>query len=390
MIEDVDVLVIGGGVIGRVLMRALPSSVHALLVDDKPIQVTKESFDARSIALSQSSIQVLKMLDIWPFLAQKQTPIQAIHISEQGRFGHARLLSQRDPLGAVVEMSDLNAQCVNGPFSSLAQATLVHYDRETRCATIKTATKEHVVRANVIVGADGADSFLRSCCQCPLIEKDYHQHALVVNIGLQRAHAHWAYERFTAHGPIAMLPMSEQRAALIWVNSPERTLMLNQLSDEAFLKSLQQCFGYRLGRFVKMGKRSVYPLFQKVMPNKVVDSVVFIGNAAHTLHPIAGQGLNLGLRDAAMLAQCIIQCGANPEALMHYQKSRTEDEQVIATSTDILIKLFGAKIPGLSVMRGLGLIALDHSTFLKRLISRYASGYGGVVPDLVCGIAPLA
>ncbi len=390
MIEDVDVLIIGGGVVGNVLMRALPTSLRVLLVDDKPISLMKDAFDARSIALSQSSIQILKMLEIWPLLEKKYAPIEGVHVSEKGRFGHARLSRAGEALGAVVEMSVLSVYCAGEPASVLGPANLVHYDSETRCATVKTPTQERVIRANIIVGADGAHSFLRTCCQLPLVEKDYHQQALVANIGLQRPHQQWAYERFTEHGPLAMLPMTDSRAALIWVNSPERTALLNQLSDEAFLKSLQAAFGYRLGRFLKVGKRSLYPLFQKVMPNKVQGTAVFIGNAAHTLHPIAGQGLNLGLRDAAMLAQCIKQYGPTKEALVNYEDSRKADEQVITISTDNLIRLFGAKIPGLSMARGLGLLMLDNSSLLKQIVSRYASGYGGVVPDLVCGIVPQA
>lgn len=390
MIEDVDVLVVGGGIVGSVLMRALPSSLRTLLLDDKPISFAREAFDARSIALSQSSIQVLKMLEIWPFLEKKYTPIRGVHVSEQGRFGHARLSREGEALGAIVEMFVLSEACALRSSSLLAPARLLDYNSETRCATVQIGSKERIIRTRLIVGADGANSSLRACCELPLIEKDYHQQALVANIGLQRSHRFWAYERFTSHGPLAMLPMTDNRAALIWVNSLERSALLQQLAEEDFLKALQAAFGYRLGRFVKLGQRTLYPLFQRVMPKKVHGSAVFIGNAAHTLHPIAGQGLNLGLRDAAMLAQCMIEFGATEDALRHYERARVNDEEVIIGSTDALIRLFGAKIPGLSTARGLGLLMLDNSTFLKALVSRYASGYGGVVPDLVCGIVPQA
>lgn len=386
--EEVDVLVIGGGIVGRILMNTLPSSLRTLLVDDKPIFVEQKAFDARSIALSQSSIQILKQLDVWSVL--EKTPIQSIHISEKGQFGHACLSREDKPLGVVVEMSHLNQHCVVDKARTLAPAKLMAYNAKTQVATIKIGNQERLIHANIVVGADGADSTLRAACALPLTQKDYHQQALVANIGLLRSHRNWAYERFTENGPLAMLPMSGDRSALIWVNDPGRTAFLNQLSDDLFLKTLQASFGYRLGRLIKVGRRSIFPLVQKVMPQTVKDNVVFIGNAAHTLHPIAGQGLNLGLRDAAMLAQCLRAKGSNKEALLDYQQLHSNDERIITWSTDALIRLFGAQFPGLSVARGLGLLALDNSVFLKKMVSRYASGYGGVVPDLVCGIAPQA
>ncbi len=382
--EEVDILVVGGGVVGRILMKALAPSFRVLLIDDKPISAEQQPFDARSIALSQSSIQILKQLEVWSAL--QETPIQSIHISEQGQFGHACLSRENEALGAVVEMSCLIQNCLVNPCQLIAPARVVAYDIETQVATVKTANETRLIRANIVVGADGSDSTLRSSCELPLIEKDYHQYALVANVGLLRSHHNWAYERFTKNGPLAMLPMSDNRSALIWVNHPSRTESLNQLSDALFLKTLQTSFGYRLGRFVKIGRRSIFPLIQKVMPEKVKKNVVFIGNAAHTLHPIAGQGLNLGLRDAVMLAQCVHEKGANQQALIDYQHLRSEDERVITWSTDALIRLFGSQFPGLSMARGLGLLTLDNSDFLKKIVSRYASGYGGVIPDLVCGI----
>jgi 2-octaprenyl-6-methoxyphenol hydroxylase len=387
---DVDVLIVGGGLIGHALMRALaPYPFHTLLVDDRPIISDASTFDARSIALSNASIHILKALKVWPLLTEKATLIEKIHVSEKRAFGHARLLGDsQHPLGAVIELNDLARAFddLRDKRHSLGPAELVAFDSKENKATIKTSTGERILRARIVVGADGAQSFLRECCQLSVQKKDYHQHALVTNIGLARDHQHWAYERFTADGPIAMLPMSHSRASLIWVNSPAQTAQLNALNDDVFLSKLQHAFGYRLGRFVKVGQRSIYPLYQKIMPQKVVRSVVFIGNAAHTLHPIAGQGFNLGLRDVAMLMQCFVKQGLCMDALEQYQKLRKPDERVITRATDALITLFMSQLPGLSVARSLGLAAVDNSALLQKMLSRYASGYGGIVPDLVCGI----
>lgn len=390
MIEDVDVLIVGGGIIGSALMRALsPLNLNVLLIDDKPLMTNASSFDARSVALSSASIQILTALNVWPLLMDKATPIEKIHVSEKGALGHARLLgSHQNPLGAVVEMHDLGRvfDVLLDKNHDAISAKLTAYDLKENLATIKTIHQARTIRARIVVGADGAESFLRECCQLPVQTKNYQQQALVANIGLARAHQYVAYERFTPEGPIAMLPMSNLRSSLIWVNSPEETAELNQLDDDVFVRRLQRTFGYRLGRFVKVGRRSTYPLQQKVMPNKVIQSVVFIGNAAQTLHPIAGQGFNLGLRDVAMLVQCLVKHGLCPKALQQYQTLRQHDGRVITRFTDSLITLFMSQLPGASIARSMGLVAMDNSDVLKNILSRYAGGYGGVVPDLVCGI----
>jgi 2-octaprenyl-6-methoxyphenol hydroxylase len=387
--EDVDILIIGGGVIGFALMHALTSlNERVLLVDDKPIFANQSQFDARSIACSPATIQILTTMGVWPLLADKAVPIEHIHVSEKGALGHARFLGHQRPLGAVVEMADISAtfEALVARKQCLAPAQLVAYDLETNQATIKTATGERVIHAKLVVGADGADSFLRKCCGLRVQTKNYHQQALVANIGLARPHRGFAYERFTSDGSIALLPMSHSRTALIWVNSPDKTTTLYQLQEDAFLHTLQRTFGYRLGRFMKVGQRSIYPLFQKIMPEKVVKTVVFIGNAAQTLHPIAGQGFNLGLRDVAMLTQCIATSGLHAETLQYYQTQRQSDEQVMTQFTDGLITLFKSKLPGMAVARSLGLMAMDNSDLLKKMVSHYASGYGGIVSDLICGI----
>lgn len=387
---EVDVLIVGGGIIGTALLRALnPLNLTVKLIDNKPLS-THTSFDARSIALSNSSIQILKTLGVWSLLENAFTPIEHIHVSEKGSFGHAHLEGEPgQALGAVVELSELmNAfQPLINEEDYLVPAELLHYDIETQIAQVKKGGRELSIHSRWIIGADGADSFLRQCCHLPVITKDYEQCALVANIGLKRSHHRWAYERFTVDGPIAMLPLSEQRASLIWVNSLQKTQQLMQMSDSVFLQTLQRQFGFRLGVLEKVGLRTLYPLYQKIMPQKILSSVIFMGNAAHTLHPIAGQGFNLGLRDVAMLAQCIVEHGLTSAALTQYQQLRRVDEQVVTTFTDRLIQLFGLKVPGFSFARGIGLATLDNSAFLKKMVARYAGGYGGIIPDLACGIS---
>ena len=390
VVNSVDILIIGGGLIGRLLTLALkPLGFNILMVDNKALLQDASVFDARSLALSPASIHVLQTLGIWSLLQDDVTYIHNIHVSEQSAFGQARLLgSEQQPLGAVVEVSVLeHALCTQiAPHEILAPATLRAFDIAAQIATIETSTGEQKISARFVVGADGAHSFLRQCCQLPFYKKDYHQHAIIANIGLARSHQHWAYERFTRQGLWALVPMTGLRAALIWTALPDEVSRLTHLSDQAFLTTLQRTFGYRLGRFVKVGQRSVYPLHQILMRTQVKDSVVFIGNAAHTLHPVAGQGFNLGLRDVAMLVQCFAENGLSPSTLQSYQAQRQADQAIITQLTDGLVKVFNNQLPGVSLVRSLGLTLVDNSAVLKKILSHYASGYGGILSDLVCGI----
>ena len=181
--------------------------------------------------------------------------------------------------------------------------------------------------------------------------------------------------------------MTRRRASLVWALQPSEAERLASVAESAFINELQTAFGYRLGRFISVGKRTIYPLKQIIMPSQAKDRVVFLGNAAHTLHPVAGQGFNLGLRDVAALAQCIAQQGLGADMLENYLESRRYDHQAITRFTDGLISLFNNKLPGMGVIRGAGLIGLDNTAFLKNLLARYARGFAGITPDLVCGIS---
>jgi 2-octaprenyl-6-methoxyphenol hydroxylase len=390
--QVVDVLIIGGGSIGATIMIALQQlGYHTLLVEAKPwgSQINPD-FDARTLALSPSSQRILDMLGIWDTLQEHATGIEFIHVSEQHQFGAARLHAKtHDPLGYVVEMQHLNAALQQHvPHESIiAPATLQSLCLETATAIIQTLSGACSVHATLIIAADGTESMIREYIQLPATVKNYNQHALVANIGLEEAHQHKAYERFTPYGPLALLPISQNRMSLIWANASERTHCLMTLSDTAFLQALHEAFGYRLGRFTKVGKRFSYPLKQVLMPKQAKWPVVFLGNSAHTLHPIAGQGFNLALRDAASMAQCINQWGLNPNMLQQYARLRHLDQQVIMRFTDGLVQLFGRQQIGAGWIRAIGLIAFDNTPFLKKILARFAQGFGGITPDLVCQIA---
>lgn len=390
--KDVDILIIGGGLTGATLMLALAEKGYSTLLVDANRLSDKihADFDARTLALSPASIRILEMLNVWPELQKNATPIDTIHVSDQYRFGAARLQSKPEmPLGYVVEMQYINRalhQLLNSQHL-IAPARLLTLDKETNMATIATSADDITIQAKLIVAADGSDSAVRRLLGLSAKKKEYGQQAIVANIELARSHHYHAYERFTAAGPLALLPMTENRSSLVWALEPDEAKHLVTISEKEFLTILQRAFGYRLGRFVRVGQRVIFPLRQIIMPQQTLWPYVFVGNAAHTLHPVAGQGFNLGLRDVATLAQCIVQNGLNPAMLKHYASMRQHDQNMIVGLTDGLVNIFTSRFPGLPLARNLGLIAVDNLPFLKRSLAYYTRGFAGVTPDLVCGIA---
>ncbi len=389
--RDIDILIVGGGLTGAALMMALAGTGYStLLVETKLLaEDLQADFDARSLAISPASVRILQMLNVWPLLGDSATAIETIHVSEQHRFGSVRLHGDKqNPLGYVVEMQHISRalhQLLEKPHI-MAPARLTAVNPTEGIATITRPTGDTTLRAKLIVAADGADSTVRSLCGIRSQIKDYAQHAIAANIGLARAHQQCAYERFTMAGPLALLPLTDQRSSLVWAMPPIDAERLMSLSEADFLNQLQRAFGYRLGRFIRAGQRVVHPLRQVLMPEQVAGKVVFVGNAAHTLHPVAGQGFNLGLRDVAMLAQCIVREGLGADMLQIYQQSRRHDQAAITRLTNGLVALFTSHLPGVALARSLGLIAVDNIPLLKNLLARYARGYAGITPDLVCGI----
>ncbi len=392
-ITKVDILIVGGGLIGMALMHALvPLGVKVHLVESRSQKQTMfpDILETRSIALSPASIRILKQLGVWSFLASSAEEIHTIHISEKSKLGQARLnrTSESEPLGAVAEMHRLEevlqAQLSSEAISFATRVT--ELDAKQGLVTLETAHGKQLVQAKWICSADGADSSIRKLIGAEARSKTYPEHAIATNIALSRAHHNVAYERFTSDGPLALLPLSGPHMALVWTLKPSDAERLKNMDESAFLSALQQAFGYRAGRFNAVGPRMTYPLRQVMMPEQVHGRVVFLGNAAHTLHPVAGQGFNLGLRDVAMLAECAAKRGLTEEALNQYKALRQSDQKVITTATDGLVFLFKSKLPGLGLARRMGLVALDNSAVLKNLVLRHARGFGGVVPDLVCGI----
>jgi 2-octaprenyl-6-methoxyphenol hydroxylase len=389
-VEEVDVLIVGGGLTGAALMLALAeSSLRVTMIEAKMFtDKISEEFDARTIALSPASVRILKMLNIWTPLNSLATPIETIHVSQQQRFGRTRLRGDAaNPLGHVVEMQHLQQV-----FYRLLDHNSIYAPTQITGLEVSSGTVSFLyngqskkINAKLIVAADGCDSQVRKLCNFSVNITDYQQQAIVANIGLSRPHLQIAYERFTPTGPLALLPMTENRSALVWSLPPQQAEEYQRMPEPIFLNTLQRVFGYRLGKFIKVGQRSLFPLSQALMPKQIAWPVVFIGNAAHTLHPVAGQGFNLGLRDAALLAQAIVQKGLCAEMLEFYQRSRRHDQSAIQAITHGLVELFACPLPGVANLRGMGLIAVDGLQPLQKILTYYTQGFAGSPVDLVCG-----
>jgi len=402
-----DVLIAGGGAVGSALACALGElPLDVVLVELlQPQLLAQPSFDARVTALANGSQQILSGLDLWRDLAGYVEAIRTIHISERGRFGAARLEAGEEnvpALGYTVENQTLGRVLWERLQRSqrlkvLAPAKVVALRREPDFAevTVERDGATETVRAKLVVAADGARSAVRAALGVHATEDDYGQRAVVFNCATEARLDGRAFERFTERGPIALLPLTGGRGAMIWTLPEGDAQRVAALPDDAFRAELQASFGQRLGRFTRIGQRHLYPLARVASETIHGERAVLIGDAALRLHPVAGQGFNLALRDIATLAEVVadaiavngaaLDVGA-AELLERYATWRAADRQRVSSFTHGLIQLFGDAAPGLGAGRGLGLMAFDLLPGAKALLARQTMGKAGRLPRLARGL----
>lgn len=387
----VQLAIIGGGLVGASLALALQEGARSrgwriVLVEPfAPGNSYQPSYDARSSALSYGTQQIYRRLGLWPELSRHVAPITQIQVSERGRFGATRLLAEEEgvpALGYVVENAWLG-QCL---WRALDPAVV-----EWRCPAEVTAllalddgyrltlNDGSNLDCDLAVLADGGRSGLREQLGIEVQSTPYRQTALIANITPADAHAGQAFERFTEEGPLALLPLPDNRCALVWTRPGKDAERLLKLSDQAFLAELQEVFGYRLGALKQVGSRHLYPLQLTEACEQVRPHLVLLGNAAHSLHPIAGQGYNLSLRDAIGLAETLLASPAplgDFATLQAYLQRQTLDQDLTVGFSDRVTRLFSNDQPLLAAGRNLGLLGLDLFPPAKRWFARQAMGLG--------------
>jgi len=365
---------------------------------------SQPSYDARCIALASSSKQIFDSIGVWQSLKRSATAINTIHVSDRGHFGNTRMEAAKlgvAAMGYVLENRDIGqalmdrmAQSSNIELICPAKLVDLKISEESAEATLDREGEHHTFSTRLLIAADGGNSAVRKLLGIENDTVDYQQTAVISTVTPEASHQNVAYERFTDSGPLALLPLSQNRCSLVYTVNADAADDVLSLDDKEFLALLQRRFGFRLGHFVKTGKRFAFPLSLSRIKESIRSRVVFIGNAAHTLHPVAGQGFNLGIRDVAALAEVLVDASrahadiGSIETLKRYEDWRNKDQEQTANYTDKLVRIFSNDFFPLNSLRSKGLIATNIFSPAKRVLARQAMGMNGKLPRLARG-APL-
>ncbi|MDW3095663.1 MAG: 2-octaprenyl-6-methoxyphenyl hydroxylase [Gammaproteobacteria bacterium] len=381
-----DIVIVGGGLVGMSLAVALannPCSV-LLLEQNQAAPLHANVLDLRTTGMTRSSEQMFIQAGIWREMASAATAIERLDISEQGNFGGARIDANQhgiSPIGYMMPnhhliktLSDRVAQLKNVTVLSPASLVSAQENSAGYDLTVNFDSEQLSIATSLLVGADGGNSMVRSLLNIAAEHKDYEQSAIITNVRTQNQHHNIAYERFTQHGPLAVLPIQDGYCALIWTQAKANVDEYLQMNDEEFLQSLQKAFGYRLGKFLEVGKRSAYPLSLTTSNELTRPHAVLIGNAAQTVHPVAAQGFNLGLRDVHTLVHMLTEIGFKPEhfpvMLNEYEQKRMPDRDHVIKLTDGLTRLFAPQIWPAKVLRSIGVRIISSLPAVQRGVLR--------------------
>lgn len=405
MNPDFDMVIVGGGMVGASLARALSGcGLRIAVVESWSLGSDRQpSYDDRAIALAYGTRLILEGMGLWEELSAHVEPIRHIHVSDRGHFGFTRLDHQAlnvDALGYVITGYDLG----KGLLRDLAElpditlfcpASLVEFEVSEKAVQLRILQndEEIALSGRLLVAADGTRSMVRERLAIGVKEWGYGQVAVISNLTPGVPPNGTAFERFTESGPMAMLPLNKGRYGLVWTIDEVQLPEVISLNDSEFLACVQHRFGYRLGQFQRAGRRSSYPLSLVRAKEHIRPRVALIGNAAHALHPITGQGFNLGIRDVAVLADVLVEAsrkGSDPGALATlkvYADWRRRDQQAVSLMTDGLVRLFTNPLLPVRIARDLGMLALDLLPPAKRLLARQFMGINGKLPRLARGLS---
>ena len=416
-----DIVIAGGGMIGSSLALALaPLGLRTAIVEPVPrAAAAQPSFDDRSTALSRSSQRMFEAMGLWDDIVAAATPISRIHVSDKGRFGFSHIDAAEqgvEALGYVV-INRVLGQVLQRALTSVSSLELFCPNRivaakpSPACVNVRLEAGDGEYRelsCNLLVAADGANSAVRTMLGIGATQTGYGQHAVIGNLLTERPLQNTAYERFTAEGPLALLPVADDRAGFVWTVSDQSVDRVMKLDDAEFLLELREAFGKRLGEFSRVGKRAAYPLILSKAARLTAQRAVLIGNAAHGLHPVAAQGFNLGLRDVAALCDCIadarghvgetvaadsvddstacsVDCGA-ASILARYASWRRGDQKKLVGFTDGLVRLFGDARGPVRALRNVGMLGFDLIPGVRSLFAKHTMGLAGRLPRLSRGV----
>ena len=399
MQQDYDLVIAGGGLAGNCLALALKDTGLRIAIVEANTREQLHTSPAgdRALALAAGTVMMLETLGIWQGISHAATAIKQIHISDRGHFGKTRLSAQKehvDALGYVITARDIETHVANlvseAAIELISPARVVGLmsGNQEICINLKQGNESLNVSAGLLVGADGGLSSVRKLLDIAQHMTEYGQTALVTTVKSTIPNKNTAFERFTASGPLALLPVAKNHCAVVWTRTDEDAKALMLGSEADFLAELQQCFGFKLGELSLTAPRRAFPLSLIRAEKMVAGRAVIIGNAVHQLHPVAGQGFNLGLRDVVNLAEMLIMqheqnkdIGA-ADFLKKYAISRKKDHDRTIGFTDAVVKIFSNEWLALATARNIGLALLDHIPAAKTLLTRHAMGLAGHIPRL--------
>lgn len=396
---DCDVAIAGGGLVGASLAIALRRTTLRVVVIEPLADEARLASGGgdRALALASGTVELLDGLGLWSGARDKAMPISKIHVSDRGHFGKVRISAKQEKveaLGYVITARELEREAVAAMHALSVQRLTpgrvigAKAGADAICLTVRRGDEDVLLNARLLVGADGGDSSVRRLLEIGEDITDYGQVAVTTLIKPERDLAGVAFERFTSEGPLAVLPAEDGCGAVVWTRKPEQADWLMGLSEERFTAELQSTFGNWLGRLTLCAPRRTFPLRLVRAKQLTSPRAVLIGNAAHQLHPVAGQGFNLGLRDAAQLAEMLSDAAVlradvgAPEMLKHFAAARAEDHDRVIGFTDGMVKWFSTSNPVAAWTRGAGMLMLDAVPAAKRLLARQAMGRGRRMPRI--------
>jgi len=390
-----DVVISGGGPVGLILALGLAQQAFQVVLAELfvPKEDAPNSFDGRVLALSHGSMLVLKKLNIWNDLIEHVTEIHHVHVSQKGYLGLTKLHAEEvdvPALGYSIQSSDLGKilwQHVeqNAQIQVLCPARLVTFEEQESVIQAEIAVdseskgvpgSSYQIEAKLIVGADGTDSQVRKILGLPIEKKSYHAFAVITQIETEMHPQGWSFERFTEKGPVALLPMKGHFHKAVMVCPEDEIESVKALNDAEYIALFTSKMGERLGRFIQVSPRVIYPLKESYVPRMSKGRALLMGNASHTQHPVAAQGLNLGIRDIEVFLEMtsLTDDIGTPEFLTGYAITRKTDHEKVMGMTDSLIDLFQHQSPIVGHLRGVGLMAMQVMPTLKKRFSRFAMG----------------